>query len=141
MENKEGERLKNYIKGLGLEMNYLANQLNMSRQNLNYHLRKNELDTDFVTKVEKVIKQYGKQYIPFGKKNTINEPIEEYVRLKSDKGTEVIDNMQIKALVKINRLAIAKLMAKVYNRDVSDCLEELENDTKLVIRELIGKRE
>ncbi len=64
-----------------------------------------------------------------------------YVTIRKEKDTEIIDNIQFKALIKINRLAIAKLMAKVYNRDVSDCLEELENDTKLAIRELVVKHE
>lgn len=141
MEKKEGERLKNYIKGLGLEMNQLAKSLNMSRQNLNYHLRKEKLDNDFVNKVENVLIKYGWKNIPFVKSSIVNEPAEEYVTIRKEKGTEIIDNIQFKALIKINRLAIAKLMAKVYNRDVADCLEELENDTKLAIRELVGKHE
>ena len=64
-----------------------------------------------------------------------------YVTNRKEKDTEIIDNIQFKALIKINRLAIAKLMAKVYNRDVADCLDELENDTRLVIRELVAKHE
>lgn len=136
MENKEGEKLRNLIKGLGLEMNQFAESLNMTRQNLNYHLRKDKLELDFLKKVENVLLKYGV-------KNAIieNGTKEDFVKIEIDKDMESIEHIQIKALVKINRLAIAKLMAKVFNRDVSDCLDELENDTKLVIRELVGERE
>ena len=52
MENNEGKILKNLIKGKGLEMNDVARLLGMSRQNLNYHLRKVDLDEDFKGKVK-----------------------------------------------------------------------------------------
>ena len=117
-------------------MNQFAESLNMTRQNLNYHLRKDKLELDFLKKVENVLLKYGV-------KNAIIENVtkEDFVKIEIDNDIESIEHIQIKAIVKINRLAIAKLMAKVFNRDVSDCLDELENDTKLVIRELVGKRE
>jgi hypothetical protein len=47
MERHEGAELRNYLKGMGLEMQDVAEKLEMSRQNLNYHLRKQVLDEDF----------------------------------------------------------------------------------------------
>ncbi len=58
-------------------MNQLAESLNMSRQNLNYHLRKEKLDNDFVNKVENVLIKYGWKNIPFVKPSIVNEPAEE----------------------------------------------------------------
>lgn len=46
-ENHEGETLKLYLKGSGIAINVAADTLQMSRQNLNYHLRKEKLDEDF----------------------------------------------------------------------------------------------
>ena len=48
MEKHQGEELRNYLKGKGLEMQDVAERLGMSRQNLSYHLRKQYLDGDFM---------------------------------------------------------------------------------------------
>lgn len=53
MEN-EGLLIKNKLKSTGLEMNYIAKSLKMTRQNLNYHLRKSALDESFREKVKEV---------------------------------------------------------------------------------------
>lgn len=47
MLKKEGEILKNRLKGTGKKMPEIALILGMTRQNLNYHLRKDKLDNDF----------------------------------------------------------------------------------------------
>lgn len=55
MENqivKEGEILKNYLKGSGKPMAFYFKELNMTRQNLGHHLRKEKLEEDFALKVK-----------------------------------------------------------------------------------------
>lgn len=47
MAKSEGESLKNELKGTGRKMDEIAKLLGMSRQNLNYHLRKEILEDDF----------------------------------------------------------------------------------------------
>jgi len=65
MENHEGEILRNYLKGKGLEMGDVAEKLKMSRQNLNYHLRKEVLDDSF----KRLIFDKMKISFPLGKQS------------------------------------------------------------------------
>jgi hypothetical protein len=44
---KEGERVKNFLKGNGAKVNDIHTALDMSRQNVGYHFRKDKLDLDF----------------------------------------------------------------------------------------------
>ncbi len=44
--------------------------------------------------------------------------------------------MAIRATLKINSQTIAKIQAKVFGRTVEDCLEEMEQNTTLLLREL-----
>lgn len=47
MAENEGEILRNKLKGTGKTMPEIARVLGMTRQNLNYHLRKDILEDDF----------------------------------------------------------------------------------------------
>lgn len=49
---KEGDILKLILKGKGLGMSEVAEGLDMTRQNLNYHLRKAVLEKEFLTNVK-----------------------------------------------------------------------------------------
>ena len=129
------EEIINYRKKHGLGQSEMAALLGISREMLNkMENNKYPISNNTILKFKNLISEKKSQ-------NSISESTEKYVTIRKEKGTEIIDNIQFKALIKINRLAIAKLMAKVYNRDVADCLEELENDTKLAIIELVGKHE
>lgn len=44
--------------------------------------------------------------------------------------------MAIRATLKINSQTIAKIQAKVFGRTVEDCLDEMEQNTILLLREL-----
>ncbi|RCH53919.1 hypothetical protein DJ568_15380 [Mucilaginibacter hurinus] len=48
---KEGEKHKLLLKGRGYEINDIALKLNMTRQNLGYHFRKDVLDSNFKEKL------------------------------------------------------------------------------------------
>lgn len=58
MENKqsinEGIALKNYFKGSGKSMGEIAEKLQMTRQNLNHHLRKPVLEGNFALLIESI---------------------------------------------------------------------------------------
>jgi NADH:ubiquinone oxidoreductase subunit C len=49
----QGNQLKLLIKGKGFKMNTIAEVIQMSRQNLNYHLRKENLDDEFLQTIKK----------------------------------------------------------------------------------------
>lgn len=48
---KEGEKLKKQLKGAGIEINEAAARLEMTRQNLGYHFRKEPVDRNFKEKL------------------------------------------------------------------------------------------
>jgi len=78
---KEGEKLKNQLKGAGIEINEVAKTLNMTRQNLGYHFRKDVLDRDFR---EKLFKSYANILQVENRKS--NSPI-------GETNTHVVDNI------------------------------------------------
>jgi transcriptional regulator with XRE-family HTH domain len=51
----------------------------------------------------------------------------------------LIDILHEKAISKTLIHAVAKLNAKVFDRDVTDCLEELEQNTKLNLKDLMAQ--
>lgn len=65
MEKHEGEELRNYLKGKGLEMNLVAKKLGKKRQTVNYHLRKAVLEEDF----KRLVKDKLKIDFPLSKSN------------------------------------------------------------------------
>lgn len=54
-----------------------------------------------------------------------------------DKESMVKDLLQLKALVKMLKNRNAELEAKVYGRDLDEVLDEQDNDTRIILRDLI----
>lgn len=57
------------------------------------------------------------------------------IKQEIPKGTDV-DVIQLKAAVKTISVILARLMAKTYGRDANDCLDEIEEITRINLREL-----
>lgn len=121
----QGEELKLKIRGSGYSMNELAKTLDMTRQNLNYHLRKEVLDGDFV----RLVKNKLQIDFPFGKEDKKEVPI----------GTEKEELITALATSKTLVDQVAKLMAVVYKRDVAECKDDLKSSIALTRKGLIGE--
>ena len=121
----QGNELKLLIKSSGQTMNEVSEILGMTRQNLNYHLRKEILDEDFLRLI-------------FNKLNI------DFKNVKFDKkivsqGTEKEELITVLATSKTLVDQVAKLMSVVYKRDVSECKDDLVSSIALVRKGLIGE--
>lgn len=106
-------------------MTQVAQTLDMTRQNLNYHLRKEVLDEDF----NRLVKQKLKIDFPFGKDDKVDVSI----------GTEKEELITALATSKTLVDQVAKLMAVVYKRDVAECKDDLKSSIALMRKGLIGE--
>lgn len=82
-------------------------------------------------------------------KNTFGEDILMIVEAKSSGGdgqkiaidydyqSMAKDLLQLKALVKMLKNRNAELEAKIYSRDLDEVLDEQDNDTRIILRDLI----
>lgn len=74
-EKHEGKALKERLEATGLPIIRIAEKLKMTRQNLNYHLRKEVLDTTFSDLVKKTIfSQYKEYELSDSGTNLVSEP-------------------------------------------------------------------
>lgn len=121
----QGSELKLILKGNGLGMGEVAETLDMSRQNLNYHLRKETLDKDFTRLITEKLK--------------INFPLGKEEKIKVSFGTEKEEIITALATSKTLVDQVAKLMAVVYKRDVSECMDDLKSSIALMRRGLTGE--
>lgn len=121
----QGSELKLILKGNGLGMGEVAETLDMSRQNLNYHLRKETLDKDFTRLITEKLK--------------INFPLGKEEKIRVTFGTEKEEIITALATSKTLVDQVAKLMAVVYKRDVSECMDDLKSSIALMRRGLTGE--
>lgn len=64
--------------------------------------------------------------------------IDSKIAIDYDKESMAKDLIQLKAIVKMLRSRHAKLEAKVLGRSLEEVLEELDNDTTINIKDLVG---
>lgn len=121
----QGNELKLLIKSSGLGMGEVAEILAMSRQNLNYHLRKEILDEDFLRLVFDKLK--------------INFTNSKFDKKKVPQGTEREELLTALATSKTLVDQVSKLMSVVYKRDVAECKDDLISSIALVRKGLIGE--
>jgi transcriptional regulator with XRE-family HTH domain len=127
MERHEGEELRNYLKGKGLEMQDVAEKLDMSRQNLNYHLRKQALDEDF----KRLVKDKMQIDFPLGKSERkmrttesedyslrITNPFEFLIQnaIKTGAQIEVILEMLAEFAARDHELSSSELVSEINKR-------------------------
>jgi hypothetical protein len=136
MERHEGEELRNYLKGRGLEMQGVAEKLEMSRQNLNHHLRKQVLDEDF----RRLVAEKMKIDFPLVKRSSNIQVTAPLDRLIGDMAEQTAANA---AILNVLRPIVEELYAAHRNEALLKIRIELNNliaDEGRKILDLIQKK-
>jgi phage repressor protein C with HTH and peptisase S24 domain len=128
---KQGIILKKRMKQAGYDITRMSKELAMSRQNLNYHLRKEPLDSEFLSRINTVLSNRQSFSTSFSENgNTENEPIAKYGNVKP-----INDIYKVMEVPLVNQYAYAG-----YTRGFSDheYVESLPKFPWLVDREYKG---
>ncbi len=97
----EGEILKKQLEATGMTMVSIAERLDMTRQNLNYHLRKQTLDKRFLLLVKDIILNRNVENIFSDSVNIVSETEVGYEKTISKKQTKPPDAEQLQEQIKL----------------------------------------
>lgn len=140
MENHEGNELRKYLKRNDLVITKVAKEWGMSRQNLNYHLRKEVLDDDFKRLLKEKMNlsfSKGKINVPRGKTDYIkdekpidiliseNEIITRLIQVQAE--VNVLTEYVINLMISQPDASGAKVIWKNYLRATKKALKDLTN--------------
>lgn len=122
----EGTILKRRLREEELHFALVASKLGISRQTLYNHFLRPTISDGFYNSVKKIYPFLPEKEVLFRREVSSDQPKQILTR----------EIMLLKAQIKALTHIAAKLMAKVTERDVLACQEELEQDVKLFYKEL-----
>jgi len=128
LEN-EGQILRNRLKGTGKKMPEIASILGMTRQNLNYHLRKEKLDDAFkrlINDKEKAVFQLESIKKKESASKTIGGMAEDILYLKASE--KIQGELLCKILAKLNKTTLefeSEELGKSVSAEASRLFDEL----------------